>query len=391
VKDVVAAILRAKATDKPVKVNDGRGLVLLAKPDGKAFWRFRFFLNQRESMVSLGEYPDVSLKAARDRREEARTKVAEGINPAAERRAERVSARQANANTFQAVAEEWLTRQGGSEGTQRRRRHRLEQFIYPYLGSKPISEITARELLDVLRKMESAGKLHTLKRVLRLCSKVWHHAMIEGHATIDVPHALKDATFKKVATESHAGITDQKQFGELLRKIDGYSSPLTASALKLAALLFVRPGELRKMEWLELDLDGALWTIPDYKMKMRREHLVPLSKQSVKILKAIKAAKTDNRYVFPSSQTEDRPMSENTLNKALRTMGYDNQTHVSHGFRVSASTILHEIGEDAAVIEAQLAHVKGGVAGVYNRAAYLPERTKLMQKWANHLDKLKGR
>jgi integrase len=317
--------------------------------------------------------------------------VAEGINPAEERRTVRNAVRIALGNTLQATAEEWLERQGGTAGTIRRRRHRLEQFIYPDLGQRPIDQITTKELLAVLRKLEAAGKLHTLKRVMRLCSKVWHHAMIEGKATVDVPHALKDATFKKVAVKSHEGITDQKKFGQLLRDIDGYSSFLTASALKLMALTFVRPVELRKMEWSQLDLDAAMWTCPVGVMKMRREHLVPLSKQAAKILRALKAAKTDDKYVFPSSQTDNRPMSENTMNKALRTLGYANDVHVSHGFRVSASTILHEgLREEPAVIELQLSHIQGGVAGVYNRAAHLDERIKMMQRWANHLDKLRA-
>ncbi len=291
VKEIAALIQEARTAGKPKTAFDGTGsgLYLLVKPTGKTFWRLKYTLNGRPGLTSLGEYPTVSLKMARDRCHEAKQKIEDGINPAEERRMER----NAYANTFKTMAEAWLERQTElTEGTIKRHRRRLERFVYPHLANKPIDQITAQELLGVLQRVEAQGKLDTAKRIRELCSGIWKRAIHLGRAQFDIAHSLKDA-IKTKPQKSHAAITDPKKLGGLLRAIDGYESTsrnsfLTAGALKLAPMLFVRPGELRRMEWSELDLEEATWRIPADKMKMRDPHIVPLSKQAVKVLESLK-------------------------------------------------------------------------------------------------------
>lgn len=393
VKEIAALIQEARTAGKPKTAFDGTGsgLYLLVKPTGKTFWRLKYTLNGRPGLTSLGEYPTVSLKMARDRCHEAKQKIEDGINPAEERRMER----NAYANTFKTMAEAWLERQTElTEGTIKRHRRRLERFVYPHLANKPIDQITAQELLGVLQRVEAQGKLDTAKRIRELCSGIWKRAIHLGRAQFDIAHSLKDA-IKTKPQKSHAAITDPKKLGGLLRAIDGYESTsrnsfLTAGALKLAPMLFVRPGELRRMEWSELDLEEATWRIPADKMKMRDPHIVPLSKQAVKVLESLKPHSGSGRYVFPSLQTTDRPMSENTVNAALRRLGYSHDEHVAHGFRATASTLLNEQGYEPDVIELQLAHKARGVRAIYNRAVRLEERRTMMQEWSNYLDKLKA-
>ncbi len=327
VLDIKAALREATTSGKQVKRFDERGLFFLAKPSGSPGWRLKFTLAGREKLISLGKWPEVSLKMARDRREEERRKIAGGINPADERRSER----DARGNTFKALAEQWLKRQTDlTEGTVTRHERRLERFVYPRLRAKPINSITAQELLGVLRNIEAQGKIDTAKRVRELCSAIWIYAIHEGKAQYDIAASLKGA-IKIVPKKPHAAITEPRKLGGLLRAIDGYiGHPLTLAALKLSALLFVRPGELRRMEWSELDLESATWRIPSEKMKMRDPHIVPLSKQSVATINALKVHSGDGRYVFPSLQTQDRPMSENTVNAALRRLGYSGDQHVAH-------------------------------------------------------------
>ena len=368
----------------------GNGLYILAKPTGKAFWRLKFILDGREKLTSLGEYPEVSLKMARDRCHEARQKIADGINPVEVRRTERTS----RANTFKILSEDWLKRQVNLllTGTINRHRSRLETFVYPYIANKPMKQIVRQDLLAVLRRVEAQGKLDTAKRIRELCSQIWLYAIDEGKADFDIAHSLKGA-IKTKAQKSHAAITDPRKLGGLLRAIDGYDgSVLTAGALKLAPMVFVRPGELRKMEWTELDLDAAIWTIPAAKMKvkhMRDPHIVPLSRQAVKVLESLKLHSESGKYVFPSLQTTDRPMSENTLNGALRRLGYSHEEHVAHGFRATARTLMGNLEYDSEAIELQLAHQRRGVNRAYNRATRMEYRINMMQKWSDYLDKLK--
>lgn len=387
VKDIDSAIRAAKATGKPVTRFDERGLYILTKPSGVALWRLKFMFNGIGKLISLGQFPDVTLKMARDRRDDERRKIAEGINPADERR----RARDSQGNTFKTLAEEWLNRQTDLiESTVHNHRRRLERFVYPQIGSKPIEQIAAQELLLVLRKIENKGKIETAKRTRELCSCIWRYAVTEGKAPYDIAASLK-GVIKRSTPKSFAAITDPRKFGGLLRAIDGYDgSPLTARALKLAPMLFVRPGELRHMEWSELDLASATWRIPAEKMKMRDPHIVPLSKQAIEVLNSLKPHSGDGRYVFPALGNPDRPMSENTLNGALRRLGYSGDVHVAHGFRSSASSMLNERGHNADVIELQLAHKPRDVRSVYNRATRLDERHKMMQEWSDYMDKLKA-
>ncbi|HEY2685379.1 MAG TPA: tyrosine-type recombinase/integrase [Steroidobacteraceae bacterium] len=388
VQEIKAAIREAAASGKTVKRFDERGLFFQAKPTGAAGWRLKFMLDGREKLISLGKYPDVSLAQARDNRDEERRKISKGVNPADERRAERDT----RGNTFRAMAEDFLKSQTGvlSAGTITRHERRLERFVYKHIGGAAIETITAQELLAVLRKIEAQGKTDTAKRVRELCSQIWVRAIHEGKAQHDIAHSLKGA-ITIAPKKSHAAITDPKKLGSLMRAIDGYDGhPLTLGALKLSALLFVRPGELRRMEWSEVDLDDATWRIPGPKMKMKDPHVVPLATQAVAVLRALQAHSGDSSYVFPSLQTNGRPMSENTVNAALKRMGYSGDEHVAHGFRSTASTILNENGQDPDVIELQLAHKPRGVRAVYNRSSRLDDRRKMIQWYADYLDKVRA-
>jgi integrase len=400
-RDLSSVIKVAKDAGKPKKTYDGAGLFIEAFPNGKAFWRLKHSGGLKTD--TLGRYPEMSLKQAREAAIESRRLIAQGINPVQERRAERVAAVVNLANTFKVKAEEWLeeqTKLGKLEpGTISRHQSRLETFVYPKLGSRPIDEITGPELLQVLNEVCDQDKAHTAERIRQLFSqivkkKVPHipdvAASIKGQ--IDIPEG------------GHLpGITDPTKFAALLRVIDNYDGTYpTKVALKLSAMLFTRPGELRKMEWSELNLDTATWIIPESKMKTRSgDHIVPLPKQAVELLQSLKPYSGEGRYVFTTLRGRDRPMSENTVNKALQRMDYDTGTvHCAHGFRTSASTLLN--GErfkkdgtklqrwSADVIERQLAHETKGVRGIYNRNQYIEERREMMSDWADYLDMLKA-
>jgi integrase len=421
-REINTALRAAKAQGKPKKKHDERGLFLFAKPNGKASWHLKFMLNGSEKLISLGQLPDVTLKMARERRDEERRKIEEGVNPVDARRAERSANHIAQANTVENLAEEWLKMKRAKAekllkaesenaqvqarehkspglGTLKRHQGRLKRFVYPFIGSKPIDQITSLELRGVFKKIEDKSKYDTAKRVCELCSEIWLYAVDEGKAQADIAHPLK-RKIERMPQVSHAAITDPIKLGGLLRAIDGYEgSPLTSAALKLLAMVWTRPGELRRMEWSELNLNTATWTIPSQKMKMRGILIVPLSKQAVEILRGLKVHSGEGKFVFPSLQTQDRPMSENTINGGLRRLGYTHNEHVGHGFRSTASTLLY--GErfnpdgtklkryNSDVIEAQLAHVKGGVKGVYDRNKHLEERREMMSDWSNYLDALK--
>jgi integrase len=379
-----------KPGPKPHKVFDERGLYLLVTPKGGKLWRFKYRLHGREKLISLGQYPDVSLADARESRDAARRKVAKDIDPSMERRLEKDS----RAITFESVATEWLGKlKHLNEGTVRRDRDRLKQFVYPHIGTRPIGEVTAPELLHVLRRIEARGTLETAKRTRAVCGRVLRYAIATGRADRDVSADLKGA-LSPVVPKSHAALTDPKRVGELLRAIDGYQGqPVTMCALKLAPYVFVRPGELRAAEWKEFDLDGEhpLWRIPAERMKMREPHLVPLAHQAVAIMREIEKYTSDGRFVFPSLRSGGRPMSENTITAALRRLGYSGDEQTGHGFRSIASTMLNELGFNSDVIELQLAHKeRNKVRAAYNRAQRLEERRAMMQAWADHLDKLRA-
>jgi integrase len=337
-------------------------------------------------MLSLGEWPGVSLAEARERRDEARALVAQGIDPSAERRA----AKDADALTFEAIACEWIARQDLAPATAKKHHWLLERHVLPALGAKPIASITAADVLAMLQALEGRGLLETAMRARSMVSCVFRHAVSTLRAPGDPTVALRGA-IKSPKVRHHAAVTDPRQLGDLLRALWTYRGGfVVASALKLAPLVFVRPGELRNAEWQEIDLDAATWCIPAHKMKMRQAHIVPLSTQVVAILRELEPLTGRGQYVFPSPRTPRRCMSENATTAALRALGYSGDTMTAHGFRSTASTLLHEQGYPSDVIERQLAHRESNaVKDAYNRAAHLPERVKMMQAWADYQDGLR--
>ena len=375
------------------KHTDGQGLYLLVKTGGK-YWRMNYRFAGKQKTLALGVYPEISLAKARQRRDKAREQLADGIDPSTAKAEERQAKAGLAANTFEIVALDWLekTKAKRKEITQEKVKTWLEKDTFPFIGKMPVSTIGPRDVLDkVVRKLEARGAIDTAHRVKQLCGQVLRYAVVTGLAERDVTADLRDALVTK--TEKHfAAITEPKKVGELMRSIFGYTGhPCTLAALKLSALVFVRPGELRTAEWAEIDLDAAEWNIPSSKMKMKVDHLVPLSSQAVKILRSLQPLTGHGRYVFPSLRTGERPMSENTINAALRGMGYSKEVHTAHGFRAMVRTIADEVLDQRVdLIEHQLAHaVKDPNGRAYNRTAHLPARRLMMQTWADYLDKLR--
>ncbi|HEX7325193.1 MAG TPA: integrase arm-type DNA-binding domain-containing protein [Rhodanobacteraceae bacterium] len=384
-----SAVTNAKPQAKLYKLADERGMYLLVRPDGGRWWRFDYRRpgTPKRNTLSLGTFPDVSLRKARERREEARKLLADGIDPGNQRKAEAAK----GAATFGAVAGEWLDKQRGNLAAVTCAKVEWQLSLAEPLQDRPIADLAAPEVLDVLRKIEAHGTIETAHRVKQRIGTVLRYAIATGRASHDCTAELRGA-LTPVASTARAAITDPAKVADLLRAIDSYTGqPVTHAALRLAPLLFVRPGNLRAMEWTELDLDGAEWRIPAGKMKMHDEHVVPLPAQAIAILRDLQPLTGRGRYCFPSLRTADRPMSENTVNAALRRMGYDKATMTGHGFRALASTRLNEMGWAPDVIERQLAHIeRNKVRAVYNRAQYMDERRKMMQAWADYLDGLRA-
>jgi integrase len=385
------AVKTAKPKAKAFKLTDERGMFLLVSPNGSKWWRLKYRIAGKEKSLSLGVYPDVSLKDARIKRDDARALIAEGVDPSQNRKAQKQSSEEHGANSFEVVAREWLEKAspGWTSGHEAKVRASLEGNAFPWLGASPIADIKASDLLTVLRRVEARGAVHTAHRVHQQCGKVFRYAIATGRAERDVAADLRGALAKETRSH-HASITDTKAIGELMRDIAGYQGMFpTKCALRLAPLVFVRPGELRHAEWAEIDFEKSEWRIPAEKMKMRAVHIVPLSTQAVAILKELYPLTSGGRYVFPSVRTHDRPMSENTVTAALRGLGYESGEMTGHGFRSMASTLLNEQGWNGDAIERQLAHgERNKVRGAYNYAEYLPERRKMMQAWADYLDAL---
>lgn len=372
---------------------DGGGMYLRVKAAGK-YWRMDYRFDGKAKTLALGVYPEITLAEARRRREKARTTLAHGIDPSIAKREEKVAKATAAASTFEAVARDWLknTASKRAEGTQTKITTWLEKDVLPYVGSWPIATIKAKDVLErVARRMEARGIHESAHRVVQICSQVFRHAVATGVAERDVIADLRGA-LATVEKTNYAAITDPVQVGGLLRAIYAYGGHLyTITALKLSPLVFVRPGELRAAEWTEIDLDAAEWRISGVRMKMGIDHIVPLSMQAVALLRDLHKATGHGRYVFPSIRTGERPMSENTVNAALRGMGYAKEVMTAHGFRAMARTIMDEVlGERVDFIEHQLAHmVKDPNGRAYNRTAHLPARREMMQRWADYLDKLR--
>lgn len=391
-------VRNAKPTEKQFKLFDGDGLFLLVMPPGKKTpngskcWRFKYRFAGKEKLLALGTYPEVSLSDARDKRTEARRQIAAGIDPGEARKARKVANAEKAANTFEVVAREWY---GKNEPVWSPTHavmviSRLEKDVFPAIGNRPVSEIKAPDVLKMLQNIEARGVIETAYRIKIVCGQVFRYATATGRAEGDPTAALKGALSKR-RVKHHASITDPKEAAVLLRAIDGYQGGFVVrQALRLAPLVFVRPGELRKAEWAEIDLGNAEWNIPAEKMKMKQPHLVPLSKQAVEILRELQPVTGSGKYLFPGRAS--KPMSENGINAALRYLGYDKDTMTGHGFRAMARTILDEVLQVRIdFIEHQLAHaVKDPNGRAYNRTSHLAERRKMMQTWADYLDELKS-
>jgi len=343
----------------------------------------------KEKSLSLGTYPDISLKTARQRRDEARTLLAKGIDPSVVRKAQQFQQDQ----TLEGVAREWVSKRSPSWAKSHSSAiiSRLEKWVFPWFGTRAIDEVSAAELLAMLRRIEERGRLETAHRVRGYCSQIFRYAIATQRAERDVAADLRGA-LQSAIKRHHAAITEPKALGALLRAIEGFECTfVVACALRLTPLLLVRPGELRHMEWGEVDLQAGLWTIPGQKMKMGRVHSVPLAHQTLIILDELEPLTGRERYVFPSNRGRGRPMSENTVNAALRRLGYSKDEVTAHGFRATARTLLDEVlGERPDIIEHQLAHaVRDPNGRAYNRTAHLPERRQMMQRWADYLDSLR--
>ena len=380
-----------KATEKPQKLFDGGGLFLLVTPTGGKLWRLKYRFGGTEKLLTLGTYPQTSLAEARQKRDQASAVIANGGDPGDTKKAQK-AAGSLETETFEIVAREWYAKFSPSWAASHANKiiRRLELYVFPWLGARPIKSITAPDLLTALRRIEAKGTLETAHRTQQNCSQVFRYAVATGRAerdpSGDLRGAIPPASGKHMAT-----ITDPKDIAALLRSIDDYrGSIVTRCALQLAPLVFVRPGELRQAEWSEFNLETAEWRIPAEKMKAGVLHIVPLSRQALAVLAEIHPLTGDGQYVFPSPRTNSRPMSDNAVLSALRRMGYAKDEMSGHGFRSMASTLLNEQGWNRDAIERQLAHAeRNSVRAAYNYAEFMPERKKMMQAWADYLEALK--
>ena len=382
----------SKPNQKTYKLFDGGGLFLLVTPSGGKLWHLKYRFNRIEKKLTFGTYPEISLANARQRRDDARRQLANGVDPGAIRKAQK-QAKTEETETFEVIAREWHTKftPTWTPGHAVTIMSRLERDLFPWIGARPINQIKAPELLTVLRRVESRGALESAHRIRTIAGQVFRYAVATGRAERDPSGDLKGA-LPQPGEKHHAAITNPKEVVPLLRAIDGYQGHFVVKcALRLAPLFFVRPGELRHAEWAEIDLEEAVWNIPAYKMKMKQAHIVPLSTQAGDILTELKELTGASKYVFPSGRSFVRPMSNNAINAALRRMGFEKDTMTGHGFRAMARTILDEVLQaKPELIEHQLAHaVRDPNGRAYNRTAHLAERRKMMQLWADYLDGLK--
>jgi integrase len=406
-------IKAVKPGDLRKRLNDGDGLFLLLFVKGGAHgWRFAYSLHGKRNNLSLGVYPDVGLAQARKSADAARTLVAAGADPSETRKSgkvdierkreadRRADAGLPSADSFEGVAREWHdTRKGDwSISYGEKILARLVADVFPYIGRRPIGEITPPQLLEVLRRVESRGVIETAHRARENCSQVFRFAIATGRAERDAARDLSDA-LKKPQVKHFAAITDPKRLGELLRACHGYTgTPVVRTALRLAPMLMLRPGELRHAEWSEIDLDTATWTVPAQRMKREKAgkmngvpHIVPLPTQAVEAFRDLEPLTGGGQWVFRGERHHDRPMSENTVNAALRAMGFPADEATGHGFRATARTMLAErLNVDASIVEAQLAHsVRDSLGRAYNRTEFLAQRRSMMQSWADYLDQLR--
>ncbi|MCK4125281.1 integrase arm-type DNA-binding domain-containing protein [Ralstonia pseudosolanacearum] len=393
-------IRAATPKEKQYRLADSGGMYLEIRPNGGRYWRLKYRFGGKEKALTIGVYPDVSLKEARAKRDAAKKQLADGVDPSFAKQATKRTTRLNAENSFEAVAREWHAKFSPtwSKSHGDRILRRLEVDAFPWIGVRPVAELQPADVLDVARRVEKRGALETAHRLRDNIGQAMRYAVATGRAARDITADLRGA-LPPVQKRHFAALTDPGKVAELLRAIDGYSGTFpVACALKLAPLLFQRPGELRNAEWKEFDLDSATWEIPGERMKRTKQgktsggaHVVPLPSQAVAILQELKPLTGTSRFLFPSVRTKDRPMSDNTVNAGLRRLGYDNETMTGHGFRAMARTILDEVlMVPAAIIEAQLAHaVKDPLGRAYNRTSHLPQRREMMQRWADYLDELK--
>jgi len=381
----------AKPREKPYKLSDSGGLYIEITAAGGKRWRWKYRIGGREKLLSMGVYPDVPLGLARARRDDARKLLANGVDPSLHRQATKLAQAESAANSFEVIAQEWFAKYhpGWAESHSRKVMTRLEKDVFPYIGPRPISEITAPELLKVLQRVEGRGALETAHKARFTCGQVFRYAIATGRTERDISADLRGA-LPPVRTKHMSSVTDPALVGPLLRMLHGYEgTPTVKCALKLAPLLFVRPGELRTAHWVDIDLEKAEWRFRV--SKTHTDHVVPLASQAVAVLEEIRQLTGRGQYVFPSARSNSRPMSENTVNAALRRLGIPSDELTGHGFRAMARTILDEVhGFRIDLIEHQLAHaVKDPLGRAYNRTSHLPERRRMMQAWADYLDSLR--
>ncbi len=386
-------IKNLKYPGKPKKYFDGGGLFLFYSASGNKLWRMAYRFGEKPKTLSFGEYPTVSLKDARERREEAKKMLANGIDPGEQKKAVKIEQLSEVKDSFQSIALEWHGTRT-ADFTEKHRgtvMYRMEKYIFPVIGNEHIGRMEAPDILAVVKPIEQKGQNETARRMLQIISQVYRYAVITGRAKRN-PAADLHGALKPRKTVHRAAITEPGKVGQLLRDCDNYEGyfPITC-ALRLAPLVFVRPTELRAAEWSEFNIEGQEWRIPAERMKMKQVHIVPLSRQAVEILKELQPFSSSGKYLFPSIRTETRPLSDATMLNALRRMGYAKDEMCTHGFRSIASTLLNELGYNRDWIERQLAHgERNDVRAAYNYAEYLPERRKMMQEWADYLQKLKA-
>jgi len=387
------AIRNAKPKDKAYKLYAGDGLLILITPAGGKLWRQKYRFDGKEKVLALGSYPFVSLKEAKERSFYARKEISQGIDPAVKKKAAKEAKVGGGPDSFENIAREWIDSRSTlwAESHTSKIIRRLELDIFPWLGKRTISEITPPEVLMVLRRIENRGAGDTAHRALQNCGQIFRYAVATGRAPRDCTADLRGALCP-VRDGHFAAITDPKKVGAVLQAIEAYQGSITTKcAMRIAPLVFVRPGELRKAEWSEIDFDEKQWNIPPERMKMREPHIVPLSRQVLAILNELRPLTGEGKYLFPSALTDTRPMSDNTILTAFRRMGISKDEMTTHGFRAMARTILDEVLHVRPdYIEHQLAHaVRDPNGRAYNRTAHLDERKKMMQKWADYLDSLK--
>jgi integrase len=386
-------IKKAKPGIKPAKMSDEKGLYLLVNPTGSKLWRWKYRVDGKEKLMALGNYPDVSLAQARDKRDQARKQLAMAVDPMAQKKADNIARKLSQEHSFAAVARDWWAQWKASRSDNHTASvmRRLEADVFPAIGARPVSEIQAPELVAMAKAIAARGALDIAKRALQTSGQVFRYAIAHGKASRNPATDIKPSDVLETRKKQNYARIDGKELPDLLRRIEGYQgAAVTRLAMKLMALTFVRTSELIEAEWREVDLDAAEWRIPAERMKMNMPHIVPLSAQAVEILRTLQLISGHSKLLFPGERDHEKAMSNNTILGALKRMGYQGRM-TGHGFRGVASTLLHEMGFDHAHIELQLAHQeRNEVSAAYNHATYLAPRRKMMQQWANYLDSCKG-